>query len=291
MVHLDHHCWYLGNQCVGAANLAPFLRFLAWLVLGVGYALAVAGVMGWRERRWVLWHTHRVWQVRAAAGCCSCCSWGAGALMPHWRHLPVPPSLARLPPNLSCATSALVPPCPSALQGGRQHALPLRLVTYSLRWVLSAPLWLALWGFAAALCSLTLVLVGLLLRRQLVLLARGQSYLDALQQQQLLPCGGAAAAAAACSSDGGGAGAPPAAGAAGHAASAVAGGLTGTPAATTCAGGTPRAVGRPPLGVPRAWWESAAGRSARRVFGDGHPAAWLLPRGAQTHDSRDKKHS
>ena len=60
---LDHHCWYLGSRCVGAANLRPFIRFLAWLLLGVCYALLAAGVMGWRERRLLARHTYYAWQV------------------------------------------------------------------------------------------------------------------------------------------------------------------------------------------------------------------------------------
>ena len=58
-----------------------------------------------------------------------------------------------------------------------------RLCTYSLRWLLAAEAWMALWGAYMALCVGTLASVGLLLGRQLRLLCRGQTHLQAMQRQ------------------------------------------------------------------------------------------------------------
>lgn len=160
------------------------------------------------------------------------------------------------------------PPLLLLLQASQAYSTGWRLVSYSLRWVLSAPLWLALWGFATAVCILTLVLVGALLHRQLVLLVRGQSYLDTLQHtrqyqqqyQQLCPAGAAASMAPAGAS-----------GALGQSVRPVSIG--------TVPPGAAGAGLRPPRGISRAVWESARMRSMRRVFGDGHPLLWLLPWG------------
>ena len=107
-----------------------------------------------------------------------------------------------------------------------------------------------------AVCWATLLSVGLLFGRQVGLLLRGQSYLDALRQRQHwqphLP-GGAAApvAAAVCAPVGL---APAAQGTAQ---------LAAPPAAAAAAAS---AAG-----------ESLAMQNMRQVFGSGHPLTWLLP--------------
>jgi hypothetical protein len=39
---MDHHCVFTGNRCVGAGNMAAFLRFLTALLVGCGVAIGVA---------------------------------------------------------------------------------------------------------------------------------------------------------------------------------------------------------------------------------------------------------
>lgn len=63
-----------------------------------------------------------------------------------------------------CATLG----CVFWLQHGSGSGMAWRLISFSLRWSLSAPLWMALYGLFVGLCSMTLVLVGMLLQRQLV---------------------------------------------------------------------------------------------------------------------------
>jgi hypothetical protein len=123
---LDHHCVYLGSRCVGAANLAPFNRFLAFLLAGAAYALAAAAAALWAARDGVRRHTAATWAARAA--------WPA----------------------------------------------PLRLATFTWRWVLAAPLELGCCAVVGFLCAGAGAGVALLLHRQLALARRGETHLEGL---------------------------------------------------------------------------------------------------------------
>ena len=107
---------------------------------------------------------------------------------------------------------------------------------------------------------------------QVLLLLRGQQYLDVLRAQrsgqqyqqqykhyQQPVCNGAATAAASVCPMG------------------AAGPEILAEAAAVASVGAAGQRGRPPAGVPGTVWESLPARSARRVFGDRHPLLWLLP--------------
>jgi hypothetical protein len=265
---------------VGAANLRHFLLFLSYLVAGTGYGVALGLLLGWRERGALWRHTHRVLQAgccgRIAGGClpAACCAAGCAARGPGAGQ-PGPvvePFMPRVfdPP--------LLPPClpMQATQG--MHPLS-RVLSFSLRWLLAAPSWLALWAFFtfgewqardradaapgaicwgrwrqcrihhvphdclshAAVCWATFVSVGLLLGRQARLLARGHSYIDSLQLSGRE--GQEAVPTAALAAD-----VP----------------LLPDEAAEGAAADVTTSVW-PPM------------RHLRRVFGRGHPLTWLLP--------------
>lgn len=61
---------------------------------------------------------------------------------------------------------------------------PIRVASYSLRWLISAPPWLCLWGFSAAISIGAVVALSLLLWRQLRLAARGITHLENLKSKQ-----------------------------------------------------------------------------------------------------------
>jgi hypothetical protein len=184
-------------------------------------------------------------------------------------------------------------------QASARFSLAWRLVSYSLRWTLSAPLWAALWGFSAGLCALTLGLVGLLLRRQLWLLGQGRSYLDVLAQQQQTwqqgPEGQQQQQPGQPQAQGDsphqqqqtlrsqqqhGSGTA-------HAGISLGNGAASMPGLAAEAGAG--AGAGPPLGVPWVWWESQLLRGMRGVFGDCHPLLWLLPLGSSRKTAQASK--